>query len=295
MSPSFTVIALAARDPRDSEAWLARLDRAIRRSGRAAEIVYAISDCCPALQEALAARQRAGARFELVTLTHWYDEAAAVQAGLARTGAPDVLTVQAGTALEGEHIIELLAALERADVALPQSGSRPLLDALSTHLFGVGPGLAGRRLRACRRTALERVADRSVAFPLFDWYALWQGLRVEAVPLAGLRLRHGPFIGLRAGVSLLFLYALLDFAKRPLRLFGLCGVLAFAFGLALTLPPVIERLVHGQALADDPVLLPGLLLTALGIQCGVIGLVAELLVSVRSHLLGDAPVTPAGR
>lgn len=289
MTASFTVIALASRDRGDVATWHTSLLQAVEATGRAAEIVYAIGDRCPGTLLALEAQGHQGAKVQIVTLTHWYDETAAVQAALRRTSAPAIVTLGVGTTIEGRRLGDLLAGLDRADLAvLASRRPEPLVDRLARHLFGVPLVAPGCRPRAFRRSALEQVADRSVEFPLLPLYAGWQGLRLaEIEPDDGVTPRPDRPRTVADGFSVVFLFASLSFAKRPLRLFGLAGMLALLVGLAITLPPVAARLLHGEALADDPALLPGLLLTALGLQAGVIGLVAELLVFMRSRALGD--------
>jgi hypothetical protein len=288
VSASFTVIALASRDHGDVAKWQAGLLRAIEATGRTAEIVGAIGDRCPGIHAALEAGRNRGTPLEIVTLHHWYDETVAVQAALRVASAPAIVTLGVGTTVDGRQLGDLLAALDRADLAVLASRRPvPLADRLARRLFGVPLAAPAHRLRAFRRSALERVADRSVAFPLLPLYAGWQGLRLAEVEPDDLPPRSGRWRTVIDGLSVMFLFVLLDFAKRPLRLFGLAGTLAFLVGLAITLPPVAARLLHGEALADDPALLPGLLLTALGLQSGIIGLVAELLVFMRSRALGD--------
>lgn len=292
LTASFTVIVLADRDRSDAMTWHDSLVRAIQETGRPAEVVYAISDRCKDVLVALDARCHQGTPLEIVTLAHWYDETAAIQAALQRAAAPEVVTVALGTTVDGKRLRDLLATLDQADLAVLMRGHpRPLVDKLAIRLFGAALASAGRQLRAYARPALERIVDRSVSFRLLTLYASWQGLRIGEVEAGGSSLlRTGPFRALVDGLSVLFLFALLDFAKRPLRLFGLVGACSLLLGLAITLPPVADRLLLDQALADDPALLPGLLLSALGVQCCVIGLVAELLVFMRSRALGDGAV-----
>jgi hypothetical protein len=121
--------------------------------------------------------------------------------------------------------------------------------------------------------------------PLF---AAWQGLLVREVEVRLAAPPRRPLLRCASlAVGMPFLYLLLSFTKRPLQLFGLAGAAALLAGLALTLPMVIARLFLGEALADQPALIPGLLLCALGLQCAVVGLVAELLIFARNRAVED--------
>lgn len=69
---------------------------------------------------------------------------------------------------------------------------------------------------------------------------------------------------------------LLSYSTRPLQMFGPLGLFLGAGGLAITGYLGYVRLFGGQAIADRPLLLLGMLMMFLGAQLVTIGLLAEL-------------------
>jgi glycosyltransferase involved in cell wall biosynthesis len=70
---------------------------------------------------------------------------------------------------------------------------------------------------------------------------------------------------------------LLNYSTRPLQIFGLLGVAALALGTIITGWLGYVRLFAGQAIADRPLLLLGMMLLFIGVQLVTFGLLAELL------------------
>ncbi len=300
-SQPVSIVVFAPREVRELGPWHEAIEPALGGAAPVGEVTYAVSDRCPRMVAAVEQLRAQGSTVGLVVLTHWFDEAAALQRALGRCRGVRVLTLPAGGDVAPSELPRLLRALDdadlalarRVDVALSRAPERPasLLDRASRRLFGAGFADPGCRTRAYRRAVLETLGDRSVPLALMPLLAAWHGFAVREVTVraAGFGehsgsgpLRRAPYV-----VATIFLYLLLSFAKRPLQLFGAVGSLALVAGLALTLPLAVARVSFGEPLADEPALIPGLLLTALGIQCAVVGLLAELLVSVRSHAIED--------
>jgi glycosyltransferase involved in cell wall biosynthesis len=70
---------------------------------------------------------------------------------------------------------------------------------------------------------------------------------------------------------------LLNYSTRPLQIFGLLGLVAFALGTVITGWLGYVRLFQHQAIGDRPLLLLGMMLLFIGVQLVTFGLLAELL------------------
>ena len=70
---------------------------------------------------------------------------------------------------------------------------------------------------------------------------------------------------------------LLNYSTRPLQIFGLLGLAAFALGTLITGWLGYVRLFERQAIGDRPLLLLGMMLLFIGVQLVTFGLLAELL------------------
>ena len=76
------------------------------------------------------------------------------------------------------------------------------------------------------------------------------------------------------------------FSGRPLHLFGGIGVLLSMTGLVTCLYLVIGRIFGLWWLGDRPLLLIGILLTVVGLQFIVFGLLADMMVRSRDQNIG---------
>jgi len=294
---ALSVVVLVERDLSGLGHWHDAIAATLGAAGHRHEIVYAVSDRC---HDALAELERLEARHRacaVVLLTHWFDRAAAVQRALRQARGERVLVVPAGGDVADDGLAHLVGALAEADVAVARRAGVPYrwlmrpVDRLALGLFGVPFADPSCRTRAWRRNALEAVGDRSVPYGLMPLLAHWQGMAVHEVEV---RAKPAParLIGTLAGsvayaIAAAFLYLLLSFAKRPLQLFGAVGSASLLAGLALIVPMALARLAFGEPMADEPALMPGLLLIALGIQCAAIGLLAEVLVYARNRAIKD--------
>jgi hypothetical protein len=109
-----------------------------------------------------------------------------------------------------------------------------------------------------------------------------EGFRVEELPAeqherdAEPRV-YAPGVYVRRLIDLLGLFFLTRFTYKPLRFFGLVGSLLGGAG-AVILATVFVQRMQGQALADRPMLVLGVLLATLGVQAVALGLVGEIIV-----------------
>ena len=85
----------------------------------------------------------------------------------------------------------------------------------------------------------------------------------------------------------LSIFFLVKFTAKPLRFFGLNGMIVFSTGLVFSLILVYQRLFLQQGLANRPALLFGVLLVVLGVLLFAIGLVGELIIFVNAKELKE--------
>lgn len=117
-------------------------------------------------------------------------------------------------------------------------------------------------------------------FPLGVFYA---GFRVTEVPVTNNRRLHGKskfgpgklLIGIFDTLTAYFIY---KFSERPLHFFGPIGAAMFLAGFLVSLYLTADKLIYGARLSDRPLLWLGALLIIVGIQVGMTGIIAELVV-----------------
>jgi hypothetical protein len=152
----------------------------------------------------------------------------------------------------------------------------------------------GCSLKAYRREVLDSVHLYGELHRFIPALASWMGIRVTEIPVnhAPRRFGHSKY-GLRRTVrvvlDLLTVKFLLDYATRPIQIFGLLGLLCLALGTGLSGYLSVTRLFFGQPLSDRPLLLLGVLLIVLGVQFIIMGLLGELIVRTY-HEAQDKPV-----
>ncbi len=88
--------------------------------------------------------------------------------------------------------------------------------------------------------------------------------------------KYGLSRTIRVILDLVTVKFLLNYATRPLQIFGLVGVILGGLGVLIMAYLTFVRLVMHQAIADRPLLLFGILLVSSGLQLLTMGLLAEL-------------------
>ena len=98
---------------------------------------------------------------------------------------------------------------------------------------------------------------------------------------------YGPRVYLRGLLDILNVFFLARFTKKPLRFFGMMGVVTFVVGAAILGWLVAERIFFGQGLGERPALLLASLLVVLGVQLLALGLIGELIIFTHASHLKD--------
>ena len=93
--------------------------------------------------------------------------------------------------------------------------------------------------------------------------------------------KYGISRTVRVILDLITVKFLLSYAKRPLHIFGMIGLLAFFLGFALLAVIGLQRQIYGIPMGDRPLLIMSVLLVFLGVQFITIGLISEL--QVRTY------------
>ncbi len=124
--------------------------------------------------------------------------------------------------------------------------------------------------------------------------AAWNGFRVGEVAVNHRPRRYGESkFGsarfLRGFLDLITVKFITTYTGRPLHLFGSIGMVLGAAGAAL-LGWMLTLKLLGQGVGERPALLLGVVLVVVAVQIISLGLIAELLVSLRRHENLDAPI-----
>jgi glycosyltransferase involved in cell wall biosynthesis len=248
----------------------------------------------------------AGEPVVTLKLTRAFGEATALAAAFERVSGDIVLTLPAYHQIAGSDIEKLLIGLEGgADMVVgrrwPRAGGK--LETWRRDAFhrmvGAFTGAKFRDLGCCARAMRRRViaeltpyGDQHRFLPLL---AERQGFRVVEIDVAQSPLdRRANRYPLKEyahrALDILTVLFLVRFTKKPLRFFGMLGVVTFALGALLITYMVVERLFFGQGLSDRPALLLASLLVVLGLQLFAIGLLGELVIFTHAKDIKDYKV-----
>lgn len=144
----------------------------------------------------------------------------------------------------------------------------------------------GSGVGAVRREALLATPAYGDFFRYLPALMMREGFQVVEVPAtrhpADVRAPvYGPAMYFGGLIDLLGMFFLARFTERPLRFFGLLGLLLAIPGGILLVVLLVQRL-DGVGIANRPALLLGTLLLALGVQAIALGLVAEIIVHLSA-------------
>lgn len=98
---------------------------------------------------------------------------------------------------------------------------------------------------------------------------------------------YGSALYVKRLLDVLTVFFLLKFTKRPLRFFGLVGLLLTSIGGIITGYLGVYRLLGLGPIGDRPLLLLGVLLVVLGIQTLSIGLIGEIIIFTHAGKVRD--------
>ena len=273
--------------------------------GRPYEIIYVLDGAHRETADGLQALQRRGEEIAVISLTRPFGEATALMAGFERAKGSIVVTLPAYHQIVGSEIAKLVAGLDSADMVVgrrwPRAGGR--LDKLRRTAFHAVVGKVtssefrdlGCGARALKRRVIEEITLYGDQHRFLALLADRQGFRVVEVDV-----RQSPNDRNERGypareyahraLDILTVLFLVRFTKKPLRFFGMLGVLTFALGAALIAYMVVERLFFGQALANRPALLLSSLLAVLGLQLFALGLLGELIIFTHGRAIREYQV-----
>ena len=295
------IIPVGARQASARELFL-EYREALTGQARSYELIFVLDGHHPAFSQGLAEISAEGHRFSVVQLSRPFGEATAIMAGFENSSGRVILTLPAYHQIKAEGIARLLGALESCDLAVgrrwPRAGGllerarRAVFHGLLASVTGLSFNDLGCGARAFRRQILEEVRIYGDQQRFLAVLADRQGfvsreVDVEQSPKdrfqGSYRLREYA----RAFLDLFSVFFLVRFTKKPLRFFGMWGVLTFAIGATTALILVIQRLFFDQALADRPALLLASLMIVLGLQLFALGLLGELIIFTHARDLKD--------
>jgi glycosyltransferase involved in cell wall biosynthesis len=237
----------------------------------------------------------------IVRLRRAFGKAAALDAGFRAASGDVVVTLDGDLQDDPAEIPRLLAKLDEGfDLVSGWKTNRqdPVLRrALSRVFNSVTSAVSGVRLHdmncGLKAYKAEVVTDLRLYGELHRFVpvlAFYRGFSVAELPVshrprAHGRSRYGPERYVRGFLDLLTVTFVGRYRHRPLHLFGGCGLLMGALGLAVLAYLTVLKL-SGEAIGHRPLLTLGVLLVVVGMQFLSLGLLCELITSHHEERAG---------
>jgi len=234
-------------------------------------------------------------RFRTICLRRNFGQTAAFSAGFDHSHGDIVITMDGDLQNDPLDIPKLLDKMDegfdivsgwridRQDTFITRKLPSQIANRLISRSTGVSLHDYGCSLKAYRRDVLMNTKLYGEMHRFIPALASRIGVKVAEVPVNHRARQFGTSkygLGrvIRVILDLLTVKFLLDYATRPMQIFGLIGMISFGSGAALGGYLTILRLFFEQGLRDRPALLLAILLMVIGVQLLVMGLLGELII-----------------
>ena len=245
----------------------------------------------PALKEI----QEEDERLWVIRLRRNFGQAAAFSAGFDFARGEVIVTMDGDLQNDPADIPKLLEKIDegydiisgwrinRKDGFITRRLPSMMANALISNVAGVKLHDYGCSLKAYRNEVVKNIRLYGELHRFIPALASWMGIRMAEIPVNHYPRKHGRSkygLGrtIKVILDLITVKFLLDYATRPLQIFGLAGMISFVIGTGISLYLTILRLFFSVGLSDRPILLLAILLIMLGVQLILMGLLGELIV-----------------
>ncbi len=234
-------------------------------------------------------------RFQVICLRRNFGQTAAFSAGFDHSRGDVIITMDGDLQNDPLDMPKLLDKMDegfdivsgwridRQDTFITRKLPSQIANRLISRSTGVTLHDYGCSLKAYRREVLLNTKLYGEMHRFIPALASRIGVKVAEVPVNHRARQFGTSkYGLgrvfRVILDLMTVKFLLDYATRPMQIFGLMGMLSFGAGTALGAYLTILRLFFEQGLRDRPALLLAILLVVVGVQLLIMGLLGELVI-----------------
>lgn len=272
----------------------AKLDDALSRLGRTAEIIYVDDGSTDGSLEILRGLARIDPRVRVVALRRNYGQTAAMAAGIDAATGRVLIPMDADLQNDPADIVRLLDKLDegydvvsgwrknRQDTLVTRKIPSMIANRIISWIGGVPLHDYGCSLKAYRRESLEDVRLYGEMHRFIPIYASWAGARVTEIPVEHHprtmgKSKYGLSRTLKVVLDLMTIKFMASYQTKPIYVFGTFGILAFIISILAGLWAVVKKL-EGISFILTPLPMLAVVMFAVGIQFMLMGLLAEMLV-----------------
>ena len=278
-----------------------KLDQALSRLGRTAEIIYVDDGSSDGSLSVLRELARMDRRVRVVALRRNYGQTAAMAAGIHAARGEVLIPMDADLQNDPADIVRLLDKLDegydvvsgwrknRQDRLFTRKIPSMLANRLISWIGGVPLHDYGCSLKAYRRESLEDVQLYGEMHRFIPIYASWAGARVAEIPVEHHARTMGQSkYGLSRTVKVVFdlmtIKFMASYQTKPLYVFGWVGLMTLAFSFVCAVFAFLMKYANWPHHADfiqTPLPVLAMVMLVLGIQFFLMGLLAEM--QVRTY------------
>ncbi|HEY75847.1 MAG TPA: glycosyltransferase family 2 protein [Thermoflexia bacterium] len=295
----------------------AELKAVLDRLGRSYEILAVDDGSTDGSLEVLRRLQREDPHLRIIRFRRNFGQTAAFAAGFDHARGRVVITIDADGQNDPADIPRLLKVMEEGDYDIVsgwrQDRKEPFItrrlpsivaNRIISRTTGVRLHDYGCSLKAYRAEVVKNVHLYGELHRFIPALAGWMGVRVAEVPVndrprAYGKSKYGISRTIRVLLDLFTVTYLLSFSSRPMQLFGLIGLGLGGLGGLVGLYLVGAKIAHGilegaegfraYRIGTSPWLMLSVLLTVLGVQFIVMGLLGEVITRTY-HEAQDKPI-----
>jgi glycosyltransferase involved in cell wall biosynthesis len=273
----------------------AKMNEALSRLGRTAEIIYVDDGSTDGSLEVLRGLAHADPRVRVVALRRNYGQTAAMAAGIDAARGRVLIPMDADLQNDPADIVRLLNKLDegydvvsgwrknRQDKLITRKLPSMLANRLISWIGGVPLHDYGCSLKAYRRESLEDVRLYGEMHRFIPIYASWAGARVTEIPVEHHprtmgKSKYGLSRTLKVVFDLMTIKFMASYQTKPIYVFGTFGMLAFTISILAGLYALFLKLIHKADFVQTPLPILAVVMFAVGVQFLLMGLLAEMLV-----------------
>ena len=273
----------------------AKLDTALKTLDRSAEIVYVDDGSTDGSLKILRQIAEVDPRVRVVALRRNYGQTAAMAAGIDAASGKVLIPMDADLQNDPVDIQRLIQKLDegydvvsgwrknRQDKMFTRKIPSMMANRLISWIGGVPLHDYGCSLKAYRRESLQDVRLYGEMHRFIPIYASWAGARVTEIPVKHHartmgKSKYGLSRTLKVVFDLMTIKFMASYQTKPIYVFGMFGMLAFAISLLAGLYAVFLKIIHKADFVQTPLPILTIVMFAVGVQFLLMGLLAEMLV-----------------
>ena len=273
----------------------AKIQAALESLGKTAEVIYVDDGSTDSSLKILRAIAAEDERVRVISLRRNYGQTAAMSAGIDAARGEILIPMDADLQNDPADIARLLEKLNegydvvsgwrknRQDKLISRKIPSKIANRIISRIGGVPLHDYGCSLKAYRRDVLQDVRLYGEMHRFIPIYASWAGARVAEIPVEHHprtmgKSKYGISRTIKVVFDLVTIKFMAEYHTKPIYVFGMFGLLAFALSVVAGITAFYLKFVNGVSFILTPLPIIAVVMLAISVQFFLMGLLAEMLV-----------------